>query len=78
MKLILNYQRYDNHIENYQKLSNNQQDLFIGINFQIYLNKVISMINNLQKNPKDENEFDIRVLLSLPKNQKDEYSIYYF
>lgn len=36
------------------------------------------MINNLQKNPKDENEFDIRVLMHLPKNQKDEYSMNFF
>ena len=63
---------YDNLIDNYEIFLNKEKNSFIAINFQIFLNKIVSFINNFQKNPKKENDFDFKSLI-LQKHLKEEY-----
>jgi len=53
----------------------------VGINFQIFLNKIVSLINNWQKNPKKEADFDFKAMILLQnfqKNLKEEYGFIFF
>lgn len=49
---------------------------YVGIYFEIYLNKIVSTFAKLQKNLKEEPEIDVKTLTnSQSKGFKEEYSI---
>ena len=50
-----NCERYDNLIENYERIQNIQHDGFFGIHFEIFLHKIVAKhFQNLQKQIREE------------------------